>query len=113
MMMVLTQSLRVMTPPTSPYGTAELRRVQVTEVTTRPQTSLRARETSDEGRRRLAIAIVERIGVAASPERRSRRIVSIELTEKAERRGLLLGLSAFFAVAMVGDTGFEPVTSRM
>jgi hypothetical protein len=71
------------------------------------------RETSDEGRRRLAIAIFERIGVVASPERGSHRIVSIELTAEAERRGLVLGLSACFAVAMVGDTGFEPVTSRM
>ena len=71
------------------------------------------RETSDDGRRRLAIAIFERIGVAASPERGSHRIVSIELTAEAERRGLLLALPASLEVTMVGDTGFEPVTSRM
>ncbi len=40
---------------------------------------------------------------------RDRRIVTVEATEDAERRGLALALPA----TVVGDTGFEPVTSRM
>jgi hypothetical protein len=34
-------------------------------------------------------------------------------TDEAERRGLVLVLPASLEVTMVGDTGFEPVTSRM
>ena len=71
------------------------------------------RDTSDESRRRLALATFERINVISSPTRASHRIVSIEMTEEAERRGLVLALSASLEVTMVGDTGFEPVTSRM
>ena len=73
----------------------------------------RWRDTSDESRRRLALATFERINVISSPTRASHRIVSIEMTEEAERRGLVLALSASLEVTMVGDTGFEPVTSRM
>ena len=40
-------------------------------------------------------------------------IVSVEATEEAERRGLILALTASVEVTVVGDTGFEPVTSRM
>ena len=40
-------------------------------------------------------------------------IVSVEATEEAERRGLILALTASVEITMVGDTGFEPVTSRM
>ena len=45
------------------------------------------RETSDEGRRQLAIATCARLGVASGPERGSHRIVSVEVTDEAERRG--------------------------
>ena len=71
------------------------------------------RETSDEGRRQLAIATFARLGVVSGPERGSHRIVSVEVTDEAERRGLVLALPASIEVTMVGDTGFEPVTSRM
>ena len=71
------------------------------------------RDTTDEGRRRLALATFERISVVSGPTRASHRIVSIELTVEAERRGLVLALPASLEVTMVGDTGFEPVTSRM
>jgi hypothetical protein len=71
------------------------------------------RETSDEGRRQLALATFERISVASGPKRASHRIVSLEITDEAERRGLVLALPASIEVTMVGDTGFEPVTSRM
>ena len=71
------------------------------------------RDTSDEGRRRLTVATFERIGVLAGPRPGSHRIVSIEMTDEAERRGLALALPASIEVTMVGDTGFEPVTSRM
>lgn len=71
------------------------------------------RETSDEGRRRLALATFERITVLSGPTRRSHRIVSVGVTDEAERRGLVLALPASIEVTVVGDTGFEPVTSRM
>jgi hypothetical protein len=71
------------------------------------------RETSDEGRRRLALATFERITVLSGLTRGSHRIVSVEVTDEAERRGLVLALPASIEVTMVGDTGFEPVTSRM
>ena len=71
------------------------------------------RETSDEGRRRLALATFKRISVLSGAKRASHRVVSVETTEEAERRGLILALPASLEVTMVGDTGFEPVTSRM
>jgi DNA invertase Pin-like site-specific DNA recombinase len=71
------------------------------------------RETSDEGRRHLAVATFARLGVVSGSKRGSHRIVSIEATEEAERRGLVLALPASLEVTVVGDTGFEPVTSRM
>ena len=71
------------------------------------------RDTSDEGRRQLAVAAFARLGVVAGTRRASHRIVSVELTDEAERRGLVLALPASLEVTVVGDTGFEPVTSRM
>ncbi len=71
------------------------------------------RETSDEGRRHLAVATFARLGVVSGSKRGSHRIVSVEATDEAERRGLVLALPASLEVTMVGDTGFEPVTSRM
>ena len=71
------------------------------------------RETSDEGRRQLAVATFERIGVVSGAARGSHRIVSVEMTDEAERRGLALALPTSCEVTMVGDTGFEPVTPRM
>ena len=71
------------------------------------------RETSDEGRRRLAVATFTRLGVVSGARPGSHRIVSVEATEEAERRGLVLALPASIEVTVVGDTGFEPVTSRM
>ena len=71
------------------------------------------RDTSDEGRRHLAVATFARLGVVSGPTRGSHRIVSVEATEEAERRGLVLALPASIEVTMVGDTGLEPVTSRM
>ena len=70
-------------------------------------------ETSDAGRRELAVATFARLGIAGTRVRGSHRIVSVEATEEAERRGLVLALPAFIEVTVVGDTGFEPVTSRM
>ena len=71
------------------------------------------RDTSDEGRRRLAIGTFARLGVVSDDRAGSHRIVSVEVTEEAERRGLVLALPASLEVTVVGDTGFEPVTSRM
>jgi DNA invertase Pin-like site-specific DNA recombinase len=70
-------------------------------------------ETSDAGRRELAVATFARLGVVGTGVRGSHRIVSVEATEEAERRGLVLALPASIEVTVVGDTGFEPVTSRM
>ncbi len=64
-------------------------------------------DTTEDGRRALAIAIFSRLGAI------DRRITSVEATPDAERRGLVLALPAALNVTMVGDTGFEPVTSRM
>ncbi len=64
-------------------------------------------DTTDEGRRALAVAVFARLGAV------DRRIVSVEATPDAERRGLVLALPAALNVTVVGDTGFEPVTSRM
>lgn len=66
------------------------------------------RETSDEGRRQLAVATFERIGVLADNARGSHRIVSVEMTDEAERRGIVLALPASIEVTMVGDTGSSP-----
>ncbi len=71
------------------------------------------RDTSEEGRRRLAVATFARLGVVSDDRAGSHRIVSVEATEEAERRGLVLALPASLEVTLVGDTGFEPVTSRM
>ena len=71
------------------------------------------RETSEEGRRRLAVGTFARLGVVAGTRPGSHRIVSVEATDEAERRGLVLALPASLEVTVVGDTGFEPVTSRM
>ena len=62
---------------------------------------------------RLALATFARLGIISGRGPRSHRIVSVEVTEEAERRGLALALPASIEVTMVGDTGFEPVTSRM
>lgn len=62
------------------------------------------RDTDDEGKRALAVGAFARIGVIASAERRSHRIVDIEATEAAERRGLALALPTR-VVTLVGDTG--------
>jgi hypothetical protein len=70
-------------------------------------------DTSDEGRRHLAVGTFARLGVVSGPTHGSHRIVSVEVTQEAERRGLVLALPASIEVTMVGDTGFEPVTSRM
>jgi len=77
--------------------------------------SLSARwdETSDAGRRELAVATFARLEVVGTGVRGSHRIVNVEATEEAERRGLVLALPASIEVTVVGDTGFEPVTSRM
>lgn len=55
------------------------------------------RDTSDEGRRRLATATFERLGAVG------RRIVDVRVTPFAERRGLVLALPS--RVTVVGDTG--------
>ena len=70
-------------------------------------------ETSDAGRRGLAVTTFARLGVVGTSVRGSHRIVSVEASEDAERRGLVLALAASIEVTLVGDTGFEPVTSRM
>ncbi len=62
-------------------------------------------ETDDEGRRALATGILTRLGAIEG------RIVDVEVTAAAERHGLVLALPT--QVTVVGDTGFEPVTSRM
>ena len=64
-------------------------------------------DTTQDGRRALVVAIFSRLGAI------DRRITSVEATPDAERRGLLLALPAALNITMVGDTGFEPVTSRM
>jgi len=79
------------------------------------------RNTSGEGRRRLAVATFARLGASegARPQLHDRRnpaqgrITSVEVTDYAERRGLVLALPARLEVIMVGDTGLEPVTSCM
>lgn len=63
------------------------------------------RDTDDEGRRALAVGAFARLGVISGPERRSHRIVDVEATEAAERRGLALALPTRIVVTVVGDTG--------
>jgi DNA invertase Pin-like site-specific DNA recombinase len=58
-------------------------------------------DTSDEGRRRLAVATFARLGAIAG------RIVNVELTPHAERRGLALAMPV--KVSVVGDTGFRTI----
>jgi hypothetical protein len=65
-------------------------------------------ETSDAGRRELALATFARLEVSATSQRGSHRIVSVEATEEAERRGLILALPASLEVTVVGDTGVSP-----
>jgi len=66
------------------------------------------RETSDEGRRAIVRATFARLGALGG------RIVSVEVTPAAERRGLALALPAILnAVTGVGGTGLEPVTSSV
>ena len=54
-----------------------------------------------------------RLDLVSGAYRASHRIVSVEATEETERQGLVLALPASAEVTVVGDTGFEPVTSRM
>ncbi len=62
---------------------------------------------------RLIAELTSLAGVVAGARPGSGGIVSVEATEEAERRGLVLVLPASIEVTVVGDTGFEPVTSRM
>jgi hypothetical protein len=79
------------------------------------------RQTSDDGRRALASSVFTRLGAVPESSRQLHdrrhsaegRIVSVEVTEYAERRGLVLALPARLEVIVVGDTGLEPVTSCM
>ena len=79
------------------------------------------RQTSDEGRRALASSVFARLGAIGGDSRQLHdrrhpalgRIVSVEATDYAERRGLVLALPARLEVIVVGDTGLEPVTSCM
>jgi hypothetical protein len=59
------------------------------------------------------VAVFNRLAIAGTGVRGSHRIASVEATEEAERRVLVLALPASIEVIMVGDTGLEPVTSRM
>jgi predicted site-specific integrase-resolvase len=79
------------------------------------------RRTTDEGRRALASSVFARLGAIAGSSRQLHdprhladgRIVSVEVTDYAERRGLVLALPVRLEVIVVGDTGLEPVTSCM
>lgn len=73
------------------------------------------RATDDEGRRRLALGLFARLGAVGVPrtlhDRRRpalARIVALEATEYAERRGLALALPTRLEVTLVGDTGVRP-----
>ena len=70
-------------------------------------------DTDDEGRRALAVALFDELGITSGERRGSHRITSVKVSEDAEARGLLLALPSRLEVTLVGDTGFEPVTSRM
>lgn len=56
-----------------------------------------------EGRRHLAVATFARLGAIAGSRRGSHRIVSVKFTQEAERRGLVLALSASIEVTLMGD----------
>jgi hypothetical protein len=71
------------------------------------------RETSDEGRRHMAVATRSPASASCRGHQGLTPDVRVEATEEAERRELVLALPASIEVTMVGDTGFEPVTSRM
>jgi DNA invertase Pin-like site-specific DNA recombinase len=71
------------------------------------------RQTTEEGRRALAVAVFAQLGSISEDDRGSHRIVTVVPTEDAESKGLSLALPARIEVTLVGDTGFEPVTSRM
>jgi predicted site-specific integrase-resolvase len=66
------------------------------------------RDTDDEGRRALAVATFVRLGVVAGEARGSHRIVDVETTVEAERRGLVLALPTQLQVGLVGGTGALP-----
>lgn len=66
------------------------------------------RDTDEEGRRALAVGTFARLGVISGKARRSHRLVDVEATESAERRGLVLALPTRIEVTMVGDTGGAP-----
>lgn len=66
------------------------------------------RETSDLGRRALAVATFARLSVTAGAAPRSHRIVEVAATAEAERRGLALALPTRLVVTVVGDTGARP-----
>jgi hypothetical protein len=69
-------------------------------------------DTDDEGRRGLAVALFDELRFTGGIRRGTHRITSVKVSEDAEARGLHLALPSRPEV-MVGDTGFEPVTSRM
>jgi hypothetical protein len=70
-------------------------------------------ETRDVALQRARAERQALVEVPVDRGRASHRIVSVEMTDEAERRGLVLALPASIEVTLVGDTGFEPVTSRM
>lgn len=60
--------------------------------------------TSAEGRRAMATAMFAKLGAV------DRRIVDVDVTEDAERRGLVLALpTTIRGVSVVGDTGVRPI----
>jgi DNA invertase Pin-like site-specific DNA recombinase len=63
------------------------------------------RDTDDEGRRALTVGIFARLAVVAGPARQSHRIVEVEPTVEADRRGLALALPTRLQVTLVGGTG--------
>lgn len=61
-------------------------------------------DTTPAGRRALAVAIFAKLGAV------DRRIVDVDVTEDAERRGLVLALpTRLHEVSVVGDTGARPM----
>lgn len=65
-------------------------------------------DTDDEGRRALVVGTFARLAVTADDRPRSHRVVDLELTPEAERRGLALALPSRLGVTLVGDTGAAP-----
>lgn len=63
------------------------------------------RDTDDEGRRALVVGAFARIAVVSGSGRGSHRIVDVEPTAEAERRGLALALPTRLQVTLVGGTG--------